>query len=110
VSVARHWKTLLGLEQVGLEDDFFDVGGSSVKLIELLHHLRTEFGVSVPVSRLYRTTTLHGMAATVQEVLHGTSADELPYLSFNGGQPRLLFAFPPAGGHGLVYRGLSAHL
>ncbi|NEA15186.1 non-ribosomal peptide synthetase/type I polyketide synthase [Streptomyces halstedii] len=110
VSVARHWKALLNLEQVGLEDDFFESGGSSVKLIELLHHLRTEFGVSVPVSRLYRTTTLHGMAATVQDVLHGTSADELPFLSFNGGQSRLLFAFPPAGGHGLVYRGLSAHL
>ncbi|MFH8375550.1 amino acid adenylation domain-containing protein [Streptomyces cyaneofuscatus] len=108
--VARHWKTLLGLEQVGLEDDFFEVGGSSIKLIELLHHLRTEFGVSVPVSRLYQVTTLHGMAATVQEVLHSTSTDELPYLTFNSGQSPHLFCFPPAGGHGLVYRGLAAQL
>ncbi|MFD8439214.1 amino acid adenylation domain-containing protein [Streptomyces microflavus] len=110
ISVARHWKTLLGLEQVGLEDDFFEVGGSSIKLIELLHHLRTEFGVSVPVSRLYQVTTLHGMAATVQEVLHSTSTDELPYLTFNSGQAPHLFCFPPAGGHGLVYRGLAAQL
>ncbi len=110
VGVARIWQELLGLEQVGLEDDFFEAGGSSIKLIELLHHLRTEFGVSVPVSRLYRTTTLHGMAATVEEVLHGTSADELPYLAFNPGRSTLLFAFPPAGGHGLVYRGLASHL
>ncbi|MGC4925301.1 amino acid adenylation domain-containing protein [Streptomyces sp. DT117] len=108
--VARHWKTLLGLEQVVLEDDFFEVGGSSIKLIELLHHLRTEFGVSVPVSRLYQVTTLHGMAATVQEVLHSTSTDELPYLTFNSGQSPHLFCFPPAGGHGLVYRGLAAQL
>ncbi|MBK3593959.1 MULTISPECIES: non-ribosomal peptide synthetase/type I polyketide synthase [Streptomyces] len=110
VSVARHWKELLGLEQVGLEDDFFESGGSSIKLVELLHHLRTEFGVTVPVSRLYRTTTLHGMAATVEEVLHGTTADELPFLAFNGGRSPLVFAFPPAGGHGLVYRGLASHL
>ncbi|MFJ9977866.1 non-ribosomal peptide synthetase/type I polyketide synthase [Streptomyces cyaneofuscatus] len=108
--VARHWKALLGLEQVGLEDDFFEVGGSSIKLIELLHHLRTEFGVTVPVSRLYQVTTLHGMAATVQEVLHSTSTDELPYLTFNSGQAPHLFCFPPAGGHGLVYRGLAAQL
>ncbi|MCD9901078.1 AMP-binding protein [Streptomyces sp. MT29] len=108
--VARHWKALLGLEQVGLEDDFFEIGGSSIKLIELLHHLRTEFGVSVPVSRLYQVTTLHGMAATVQEVLHSTSTDELPYLTFNSGQAPHLFCFPPAGGHGLVYRGLAAQL
>ncbi|MFJ9048446.1 amino acid adenylation domain-containing protein [Streptomyces bacillaris] len=110
ISVARHWKTLLGLEQVGLEDDFFEIGGSSIKLIELLHLLRTEFGVSVPVSRLYQVTTLHGMAATVQEVLHTTSTDELPSLTFNAGQSPPLFCFPPAGGHGLVYRGLAAQL
>ncbi|MFE9825916.1 amino acid adenylation domain-containing protein [Streptomyces sp. NPDC005791] len=109
-SVAQHWQTLLGLEQAGLEDDFFESGGSSVKLIELLHHLRTEFGVTVPVSRLYRTTTLHGMAAAVQDVLHGTAAEELPYLTFNDGRTPHLFAFPPAGGHGLVYRGLATHL
>ncbi|MFJ7083451.1 amino acid adenylation domain-containing protein [Streptomyces griseus] len=110
ISVARHWKTLLGREQIGLEDDFFELGGSSIKLIELLHHLRTEFGVGVPVSRLYQVTTLHGMAATVEDVLHGTSADELPSLTFNAGQHPALFCFPPAGGHGLVYRGLAAHL
>ncbi|MDX3590136.1 amino acid adenylation domain-containing protein [Streptomyces sp. ID03-2B] len=110
ISVARHWKTLLGREQIGLEDDFFELGGSSIKLIELLHQLRTEFGVGVPVSRLYQVTTLHGMAATVEDVLHGTSADELPSLTFNAGQHPALFCFPPAGGHGLVYRGLAAHL
>ncbi|MGW0791279.1 amino acid adenylation domain-containing protein [Streptomyces sp. NPDC002911] len=109
-SVARHWQTLLGIGQVGLEDDFFELGGSSIKLIELLHHLRTEFGVTVPVSRLYRTTTLHGMAAAVEDVLHGAEAEELPFLAFNDGQAQLLFAFPPAGGHGLVYRGLAEHL
>ncbi|WP_434744192.1 non-ribosomal peptide synthetase/type I polyketide synthase [Streptomyces sp. A-14] len=110
VSVARHWKTLLGCEQVGLEDDFFELGGSSIKLVELLHHLRTEFGVGVPVSRLYQVTTLHGMAATVQDVLLGASAEELPSLTFNAGQHPVLFCFPPAGGHGLVYRGLAAQL
>ncbi|KQZ02951.1 non-ribosomal peptide synthetase/type I polyketide synthase [Streptomyces clavifer] len=110
ISVARHWKALLGCDQVGLEDDFFELGGSSTKLIELLHHLRTEFGVGVPVSRLYQVTTLHGMAATVEDVLHGTSAEELPFLTFNAGQHPALFCFPPAGGHGLVYRGLAAHL
>ncbi|MET8879380.1 non-ribosomal peptide synthetase/type I polyketide synthase [Streptomyces rubiginosohelvolus] len=110
VSVARHWKTLLGREQVGLEDDFFELGGSSIKLIELLHHLRTEFGIGVPVSRLYQVTTLHGMAATVQDVLLGASAEELPSLTFNAGQHPVLFCFPPAGGHGLVYRGMAAQL
>ncbi|MCX5401883.1 non-ribosomal peptide synthetase/type I polyketide synthase [Streptomyces sp. NBC_00102] len=110
VSMARHWQALLGTERAGLGDDFFESGGSSIKLIELLHHLRTEFGVSVPVSRLYQVTTLHGMAAAVEERVNSTSAEELPYLTFNPGPGRPVFCFPPAGGHGLVYRGLAEQL
>ncbi|WEH38140.1 non-ribosomal peptide synthetase/type I polyketide synthase [Streptomyces sp. AM 2-1-1] len=110
VSMARHWEALLGTERAGLGDDFFESGGSSIKLIELLHRLRTEFGVSIPVSRLYQVTTLHGMAATVQDLVHSTSAEELPYLTFNPGPGRPVFCFPPAGGHGLVYRGLAERL
>ncbi|MCX4679512.1 amino acid adenylation domain-containing protein [Streptomyces sp. NBC_01433] len=109
-SMARQWESLLGLEQAGLEDDFFESGGSSIKLIELLHHLRTEFGISIPVSRLYQATTLHGMAATVEELIHSTTAEELPCLTFNTQAGPTVFCFPPAGGHGLVYRGLSAEL
>ncbi|MFI7102537.1 amino acid adenylation domain-containing protein [Streptomyces sp. NPDC050161] len=109
VSMARQWQKLLGLERVGLEQDFFEVGGSSIKLIELIHHLRTEFGVSIPVSRLYQVTTLHGMAQTVEQLLHSEAADELPYLSFNG-PGTTVFCFPPAGGHGLVYREFAARL
>ncbi|WP_327179823.1 amino acid adenylation domain-containing protein [Streptomyces sp. NBC_01335] len=110
VSMARHWGALLGMERAGLGDDFFESGGSSIKLIELLHHLRTEFGVSIPVSRLYQVTTLHGMAAAVEELVNSTSAEELPYLTFNPGPGRPVFCFPPAGGHGLVYRGLAEQL
>ncbi|MFC7472020.1 acyl carrier protein [Actinomadura keratinilytica] len=94
--MARHWEALLGLDRAGLGDDFFESGGSSIKLIELLHHLRTEFGVAVPVSRLYQVTTLHGMAAAVEERVTGTTADELPHLTFNEAAPDPVFCFPPA--------------
>lgn len=110
VALARHWEALLGRERAGLGDDFFESGGSSIKLIELLHHLRAEFGAAVPVSRLYRSTTLHGMAAAVEEVVTGTAAEELPCLSFNSQRGAPLFCFPPAGGHGLVYRLFAAEL
>ncbi|MFD4775049.1 amino acid adenylation domain-containing protein [Streptomyces sp. NPDC058427] len=110
LSMARHWEALLPMERAGLGDDFFECGGSSIKLIELLHHLRTEFGIGVPVSRLYRATTLHGMAAAVEDLVNSTSSEELPFLTFNPGPGRPVFCFPPAGGHALVYRGLAEQL
>ncbi|WP_432093221.1 amino acid adenylation domain-containing protein [Streptomyces sp. bgisy100] len=108
--MAEHWTALLGLERVGLHHDFFEAGGSSIKLIELIHHLQSEFGISLPVSQLFKVTTLHGMARTVEHIVTGRIAGSQPYLRFNGGGERTVFCFPPAGGHGLVYRQFATHL
>nr|WP_279635930.1 amino acid adenylation domain-containing protein [Kitasatospora cheerisanensis] len=112
VRMAEHWKSLLGLELVGLQHDFFEAGGSSIKLIELIHHLQAEFNLSIPVSLLFESTTLRGMARTLEHIITGRIAGARPYLCFNPGDggDGTVFCFPPAGGHGLVYRQLAAHL
>ncbi|MFJ2193623.1 amino acid adenylation domain-containing protein [Kitasatospora sp. NPDC087861] len=109
---AEHWQNLLGVEEVGLQHDFFELGGSSIRLIELIHHLQTEFNISIPVGLLFKVTTLHGMARTLEQIITGEVAGGQPYLWFNPAAPqeRTVFCFPPAGGHGLVYRQLAAHL
>ncbi|MFF2400054.1 non-ribosomal peptide synthetase/type I polyketide synthase [Streptomyces goshikiensis] len=109
-SMAAHWQSLLCLERVGLRSDFFACGGSSIKLIELIHRLQAEFNLTVPVSLLFKVTTLHGMAKTVEDIITGKIAGGRPHLTFNTGRGPALFCFPPAGGHGLVYRGFAAHL
>jgi hybrid polyketide synthase/nonribosomal peptide synthetase FtdB len=110
VRMAEHWKTLLGVEQIGLQHDFFEVGGSSIKLIELIYNLQVEFDITIPVSQLFKVTTLHGMARTVEHILTGRSPGAQSYLRFNDDRGQTIFCFPPAGGHGLVYRQFSAHL
>lgn len=109
--MAEHWKTLLGLEQVGVQQDFFDLGGSSIKLIELIYLLKNEFNVEVAVSQLFKTSTLYGMAKTLEHIIIGREVGAQPYLHYNktntleASAP--VFCFPPAGGHGLVYRRLA---
>ncbi|ASO20820.1 hybrid polyketide synthase/nonribosomal peptide synthetase FtdB [Actinoalloteichus hoggarensis] len=110
VRMAEHWKSLLGLDQVGLRHDFFASGGSSIRLIELIYHLQAEFGISIPVSQLFTVTTLRGMARTVEHIVTGKLEGARPYLRFNPGQGPTVFCFPPAGGHGLIYRRFAAHL
>ncbi|MEV7086136.1 amino acid adenylation domain-containing protein [Streptomyces sp. NPDC093085] len=108
--MAAHWETLLSLGEVGLRSDFFAAGGSSIKLIELIHRLQAEFNITVPVSLLFKVTTLHGMARTVESIITGEISGGGPYLTFNTGRGETLFCFPPAGGHGLVYRRFAEHL
>jgi hybrid polyketide synthase/nonribosomal peptide synthetase FtdB len=108
--MAAHWSALLGVDQVGLQHDFFELGGTSIKLMELVHHVQTEFGIEVAVSELFKLTTLRGMARTVENVVTGGGSWSAPYLVMNEGEGMNLFCFPPAGGHGLVYRELARHL
>ncbi|MFG2621806.1 amino acid adenylation domain-containing protein [Streptomyces sp. NPDC048507] len=108
--VAAHWKAVIGLAHIGLRSDFFDSGGSSITLIELIHRLQQEFGIAIPVGRLFKVTTLHGMARTVEDIVTGRVSGSLSHLTFNTGRGPVLFCFPPAGGHGLVYRHFAAHL
>ncbi|MGW4272983.1 amino acid adenylation domain-containing protein [Streptomyces seoulensis] len=107
---AAHWSALLGVDGIGLRHDFFESGGSSIKLIELIHRLQGEFGISIPVGRLFKVTTLHGMARTVEDIVTGRLPGAQPYLTLNRGAGPMVFCFPPAGGHGLVYRRLAEHL
>ncbi|AJQ95249.1 non-ribosomal peptide synthetase/type I polyketide synthase [Gynuella sunshinyii] len=107
VRMAHHWKTLLNLEQVGVEQDFFVLGGSSIKLIELIYLLQHEFNVEVSVSQLFKTSTLYGMAKTLEHIIIGRETGAGPYLHFNDQRQNTVFCFPPAGGHGLVYRQLA---
>jgi amino acid adenylation domain-containing protein len=110
VRMAEHWKRLLGLDRVGLQHDFFEVGGSSIKLIELIYHLQAEFNIAIAVSQLFKQTTLHGMAKMVEDIVMGKVAGAQPYLRFNVGHGPTIFCFPPAGGHGLVYRQMALHM
>ncbi|MFE4053385.1 amino acid adenylation domain-containing protein [Streptomyces sp. YIM B13518] len=108
--MADHWRAVLGVERVGLQHDFFESGGSSVKLIELIHHLQDEFNLAIPVSHLFRVTTLQGMARTVEHIITGRLPGAQPWLRFNPDAGPVVFCFPPAGGHGLVYRILATRL
>ncbi|WP_234470171.1 thioesterase domain-containing protein, partial [Streptomyces sp. MBT70] len=58
----------------------------------------------------FKVTTLHGMARTVEHIVTGRLPGAQPYLRFNRGAGSVVFCFPPAGGHGLVYRLFAAEL
>jgi amino acid adenylation domain-containing protein len=62
------WSDLLGLEQVGIEDNFFDLGGSSLLATQVLTSVQQQFGVDLSVVRLYEYPTVSGLAAYLQEL------------------------------------------
>ncbi len=97
--VAGAFEAVLGVEKVGLGDDFFDLGGHSLLAAQVMSRLREALGEEVPLRWLFEAPTAAGLAAKVETAVLGAHrrlepilaeapADGAP-LSF--GQERLWF-------------------
>lgn len=60
--VAAIWSSVLAVERVGSLDNFFDLGGNSLKLVALHARLCNEFDLELPLQRLFENATVRGMA------------------------------------------------
>jgi amino acid adenylation domain-containing protein len=65
--VAAIWARALGLERVGVHDDFFEIGGHSLLAVRLLDEMEREFGVVIPlISFFVGVVTVAGLAAILE--------------------------------------------
>ena len=61
--IAGIWSEVLGLEQVGTQDNFFDLGGHSLRLLQVHLKLRQAIGRDVPLVELFEYSTVSTLAA-----------------------------------------------
>jgi amino acid adenylation domain-containing protein len=67
VVVADTWREVLRLDRVGAEDNFFDLGGHSLLLTQVVSRLRKIFKSELPIRWLFETPTVSGLAARIDE-------------------------------------------
>lgn len=67
--MAELWSDILGVPQVGREDHFFRLGGSSLLAVRLLARLRERLDVVLPIRALFERPTLRGISALLEDVL-----------------------------------------
>lgn len=62
LAIADIWKSLLGLDEVGVNDNFFDLGGHSLLLINFQARLSERLDMEVSIIDLFRYTTIEALA------------------------------------------------
>ncbi len=66
-ALAEIWRNVLGIDRVGVTDDFFQIGGNSILSIRVFAHIAREFDVNLPLSVLFTDTTIERLAARITE-------------------------------------------
>jgi amino acid adenylation domain-containing protein/non-ribosomal peptide synthase protein (TIGR01720 family) len=86
--IAAIWRELLGLERVGLADDFFALGGHSLLATQIVSRIRQACDVELPLRVLFEASELQAFAEQVRLIqLAGESNRHLPIESVDRSQP-----------------------
>ncbi|MBD2500011.1 non-ribosomal peptide synthetase [Anabaena azotica] len=72
-AIAKIWQQLLQLEKVGINDNFFDIGGHSLLLVQLHAKLRDIFPVDIAITHLFEYPTIASLAQYLTKAQPQTS-------------------------------------
>ena len=65
--IAALWADLLGIDRVGRTDDFFELGGNSLVMMQVNVRLRSMYGLSLPIRELFEIPEVRLLAERLCE-------------------------------------------
>ncbi|WP_158447897.1 non-ribosomal peptide synthetase [Aquimarina longa] len=106
--VVTIWQELLGIEQIGIHDNFFDLGGHSILAMKLMVIINKEFSKAMNISYLFQYPTI---ALFSEQIVSGDGTENKILIEFNTqGSKRPIFCVHPLGGTVMIYKDLSESL
>jgi len=103
------WSELLRIETVGINDNYFDLGGTSLLAVQLFAQVDKIFGKSLPLTTILEAPTIEQLASLLDPSGQPTSLDSLVLLRDGGSKPPL-FLVHDGDGETLLYLNLARRL
>ncbi len=76
--VCEIWCEILGLSEIGIHDNFFEIGGHSLALTQIAARLCNVFKVDIPLITLFDRPTIGEIAAYLDQITQQTVLFEIP--------------------------------
>src|SRR5947209_4621002 len=106
-ALCRIWAEVLKCETVGVEDDFFALGGHSFLAVNLVSQIAQQFGCRVTFNDLFKHPTPRELASLIGQTQKDTAASELVCMNKGSADVALLYLVHPVGGNVLCYSDLA---
>ncbi|MEE1801000.1 amino acid adenylation domain-containing protein [Streptomyces sp. JV176] len=114
MALHRIWSRLLLHPRIGITDNFFDLGGTSISAIKVAHAIHEEFGEELPIRDILLHPTVEALAERVRKGATGRPGPGGPddhLIEFRAGDgERRVVCVHPAGGTAFCYLSLAAAL
>lgn len=107
--LSRLWEAVLGVSAVRVTDDFFELGGQSLRAVRLFTEIERRYGLKLPISCLLEAPTPELLARVIEDRGMERGRASLVRIRAAGNQPPL-FCVHAGGGEVVWYRGLADRL
>lgn len=65
-TLTRMWTSVLGVDTIGTDEDFFDLGGSSLAAVAVVEQINARYGVELPVNAMFGIVTIAEMVEAIR--------------------------------------------
>jgi amino acid adenylation domain-containing protein len=109
LKLTKIWQQVLRIEQIGVKDDFFELGGDSLVAVRLFAEIEKTFQQTLPMVSLLQASTLEQLANVLDRSVESTMWRSLVPLQVNGSKIPL-FLIHARGTSILLYRNLAKYI
>jgi amino acid adenylation domain-containing protein len=102
IKLVEIWQDIMGLENIGVTDSFFDLGGHSLMATRLLSKIEQQFGQKLTLASLFEYSTIRRQAQLISKKIIVPGSDTIICIQPQG-EKDPLFIIAPLGAHGTLY-------
>jgi FkbH-like protein len=109
------WRELLNVDELGVRDDYFALGGTSLVAAQMFAEIRKRFGVKLPLTTILDSPNIRALALEIEAQTtagpkHGSTERSEVLIELKRGGERNLFLIHDGDGETLLYRNLARRL